>query len=462
MLRTLAVPRPRRGLLAALATAFLLFACSAGAQTATFAWDPSADAAGYVVSWGTAQGVYPNSVDAGPATSRTITAFLPGTTYWVVVQAYSADKLYSDPSTPISFVATCDSSITPSTVSLTSAPADSTLSVTTSSTCGWGASSASPFLLFQNGMGRTGSGSLNFSVTANLSTLPRTGTASVAGRLFTVNQDGVTADPAVAAREHARADFNGDGFSDLLWQDSVGGTRAVWYLQGGNTTRTPAYLNPPVVDLDWQIVGSGDFNGDGKPDLVWWHRVSGTLYLWYMDGVNRIGDGYFSMRGMPDPRWKVAGVADFDGDGHPDILWEHETLGWLGVWEFNDRTFLRGVDLTPNQVDPPWKVVGVGDFNGDGQPDLLWRNLKSGQLGVWLMNGTTRQSFVPLTPQLVDDLDWQIAAVIDINGDQTPDIVWSHATRGSVAVWYMNGTVRMDTQFFPFMVDTTWKIGGPR
>ena len=358
----------------------------------------------------------------------------------------------------------CTSGVSPTSVAISAPPTNGTLNVTLSvSQCPWNATTTSPYLSFTNGTGRTGTGTLPFAVAGNFSTTSsRTSTAIIAGQMFTVTQDPAVVDAVAVARERARADFNGDGYSDLIWQDSSSGMRAVWYLQGGAASRTPAYLNPGAVDLDWQIVGTGDFNGDGKPDIVWWNRNSGTLYLWYMDGVTRIGDGYFSMRGISDTRWKVAGVADFNGDGHPDILWQHDTLGWVGVWEFNDRSFIAGFDLTPGQVDVPWKIVGVADFNADGQPDLLWRNVNNGMLAVWYMNGTTRQSVVSLTPGLVDDLDWQVAAVIDINRDQTPDIVWRNNSKGWVAVWYMNGTVRVDVQTFPFMVDTTWKIVGPK
>ena len=46
-------------------------------------------------------------------------------------------------------------------------------------------------------------------------------------------------------------------------------------------------LNPAGISgNDWKIAGVGDFNGDGKPDLVWQHK-DGWLALWYMDGPNR-------------------------------------------------------------------------------------------------------------------------------------------------------------------------------
>ena len=53
-----------------------------------------------------------------------------------------------------------------------------------------------------------------------------------------MNQGGAPVDAALQAREHARADFNGDGFNDLLWQDTANGYLAAWMLKGA-TPRGP-------------------------------------------------------------------------------------------------------------------------------------------------------------------------------------------------------------------------------
>ncbi len=55
---------------------------------------------------------------------------------------------------------------------------------------------------------------------------------------------------------------------------------------------------------------------------------------------------------------------------------------------------MKGTTLVSKQdiatvLDTDWKIVGVGDFNGDGQPDILWQNTSNGEVGVWFMNGTT-------------------------------------------------------------------------
>src|SRR5687768_3866738 len=75
-----------------LLVAFVLWLSPAvvSADSVTLAWDPSPEATGYTVRWGTALGSYPNSANAGSTTSFVITGLIAGATYWTVVQAYNS------------------------------------------------------------------------------------------------------------------------------------------------------------------------------------------------------------------------------------------------------------------------------------------------------------------------------------------------------------------------------------
>jgi hypothetical protein len=92
------------------------------------------------------------------------------------------------------------------------------------------------------------------------------------------------------------------------------------------------------------------------------------------------------VRFNPGPSWKVTGAGDFNGDGDSDILWQN-TNGQAGIWEMNGTNVISTAAVGSNP-GPSWKVVGTGDFNGDGYGDILWRDT-SGDLAVWLMNGAT-------------------------------------------------------------------------
>ena len=77
----------------------------------------------------------------------------------------------------------------------------------------------------------------------------------------------------------------------------------------------------------------------------------------------------------------------------------------------------------------------LGDFNGGGTADILWRH-NTGTTAIWLMNGTQ----VVAGPVIGNvPVDWHIAGIGDFNADGSADIVWRH-NNGSVAIWLMNGT----------------------
>ena len=162
------------------------------AESVTVEWDPSEGATGYTVRWGTALGSYPNTADAGPSTQFTIAGLVPGTMYWAVAQAYNATEV-SEYSSPLQFTVPggtlpCSYSISPAGTSISAVGVSGAIVVATQAGCSWSATSSSGFLTFQNGAGRTGSGSVTFAVSANTASSARTGTAIVAGKGFTVSQ----------------------------------------------------------------------------------------------------------------------------------------------------------------------------------------------------------------------------------------------------------------------------------
>jgi hypothetical protein len=58
-----------------------------------------------------------------------------------------------------------------------------------------------------------------------------------------------------------------------------------------------------VPDLNWRIVGIGDFDGDGKADVLWWHAGTGQVYVWLMNGLTIADSG--SPATVPDLDWTV-------------------------------------------------------------------------------------------------------------------------------------------------------------
>jgi hypothetical protein len=87
--------------------------------------------------------------------------------------------------------------------------------------------------------------------------------------------------------------------------------------------------------------------------------------------------------------------------------WRNGASGENGVWLMNGTQLATSVEV-PRVADTNWSIGGTGDYNNDGQVDILWRNGASGENGAWLMNGTQLATSVALTP--VGDSNWQIVA----------------------------------------------------
>lgn len=268
----------------------------------------------------------------------------------------------------------------------------------------------------------------------------------------------------IAARERARSDFNGDGSYDILWQNISTGHLAAWTLRG-NTLLSSDLLSHRNTDNNWRMAATGDFNGDGKPDIVWQHLTEGWVGVWYMNGLTLIDSVYLSINRVFDTNWRIAGAGDFNGDGKTDIAWQHMTDRWLAVWLMDGISVVSSELMGPNKVgDARWMLVAVADINLDMKADLVWRHRDSGDIGAWLMNGLTLIDSIAFNPGRLAEREWEIAGVIDANGDGKPDLVWHHVTQGWVGVWYMNGNDLLDSVWLgPGRVpDPAWKVMGPR
>src|SRR5262245_30876218 len=100
-------------------------------------------------------------------------------------------------------------------------------------------------------------------------------------------------DPIPAARlGHIPGDFDWDGDSDLLFQRSTDVTMKVWRMDGSVRTGDAQFDPIGPADREWRVVATGDFSGDMKPDLLFQHRISRRLVVWFMDDFVRTWGGY--------------------------------------------------------------------------------------------------------------------------------------------------------------------------
>ena len=266
---------------------------------------------------------------------------------------------------------------------------------------------------------------------------------------------GVTVSVPGARAASVDGDLNGDAVPDLIFEHASG-QLYTWFMRDaamvGGGPLTPAATNPI-----WQIVGLGDFDGDGKSDLVFQNSSNGQVYVWLMN--NSVFVSAIAMSG--DTSWRVATTGDFNGDGKPDLLWQDPATGSLSVW-FMDGQSMTSSTTVAAQVDPSWRVAGSADLNNDGKTDLIWQNRNTGELVYSLMNGITATTIAHFTPAATNVL-WEVRAVGDFDGDGMVDLVFQHATTGQLYIWHLSGTTMVSGSFLtPGQVDPAWRVMGGR
>jgi len=162
-------------------------------------------------------------------------------------------------------------------------------------------------------------------------------------------------------------DFNNDGDGDVLLHKDAGGTRTLLILDLQNNV-VQAGLVAGAVGTDWQVDGVGDFDNDGDSDIVMHQDVGATRNLTIFEMQNSGVVGTSSLGALGND-WQIDGIGDFDADGDADILMRRDApTRNLTVLEIEDNTVLAGHSLG-NVADNVW-IDGVGDFDLDGDADV--------------------------------------------------------------------------------------------
>jgi hypothetical protein len=240
-------------------------------------------------------------------------------------------------------------------------------------------------------------------------------------------------------------DFNGDGKPDLVWENAATRQAVVWHLGGaqGNLTQGWSWLSAAGAP-GWTLAGAGDFNGDGKPDLVWQNDGSRQVVVWYMGGAEGNifqWSDWLSASGVPG--WTVVGIGDLNGDGKVDLVWQNDVTRQLVVWYMGgpQGNAFQWWDWLSSAGVAGWSVVGVSDFNRDGRLDLVWQNNLSRQVVVWYMGGPQGNVFQWSDWLAADNVPgWRVVGTGDFNSDGSADLLWQNDATQSVVIWYFAGS----------------------
>jgi len=238
----------------------------------------------------------------------------------------------------------------------------------------------------------------------------------------------------------AVGDFNGDGDPDLV-ATVPNSSNSLKVLLGTNVASDVGFAGASNVTPAGGVapigVAVGDFNGDAKLDFVTSNQMGGSITVYLGDGNGGFAAGITNTTPSGTHDYHLA-VADFDGDGKPDVATSSQS-GHVSVL-LNDGlgtgAFIAAVEF--NVGGTPYGIT-TADFDNDGKPDIVTANRTGSSVSV-LMNTSTAGTpdFATASSFSVGSTPYSVAAG-DFDGDAKLDLVVANSGSNNVSVLHGDG-----------------------
>ena len=217
---------------------------------------------------------------------------------------------------------------------------------------------------------------------------------------------------------------------------------ACWLLLGMATAEPPRFQEHLIgAGYTYSFgIATADIDGDGDLDITSADALPNNSLYWYENKGNAIFQKHFVQRDDPE-RLERHAIADIDQDGHPDIVIVKNLFGDV-LWFRNPGTPTDGNLWQRNVICHQGLIgaydVAVGDFDGDGDPDVAASSWRLSNNYVWFENDGTPADG-PWKMRVIDDeiAETRNIRAGDIDGDGDLDLACT-ARVANLVVWYEN------------------------
>lgn len=187
------------------------------------------------------------------------------------------------------------------------------------------------------------------------------------------------------------------------------------------------------------------------PALRWFNAELGESALMLL---NQQGfQGYRDLATLAPSQWSQPVAGDFNGDGETDLVWRQKNGSEVGVQLYQAGALVWSDSILKASAD--WLLIGAADLNSDGVDDLVWQNRTSGQLYAHQLKAGRVQAEADL-PAL-PNANWQALALADFNGDGKADLLFRHKTSNEVYVWLLDG-FKLKTSLPLYPITPDWQV----